>query len=307
MGNFFEDVGRAISKAAEQGEDVAKHVVKQLWENPEIVALGPAGLAFTAARNLREGRSLFGRRGDRPHTTRQPPPMPGGAYGPGRLAGLLGVAMGQGKTIAGTQPYSVTSYFGMASATAITENGNIASMFATANCTAFSVDDTFPWPFQSYRMRWNYTSILGILTTTAATILASVGDPAWIATLHAVFSNATEIARVALNNLGLQITLLGAQGFVATTGQAYGVTIETTPGVLWPVYYEKNGTYTMQVRSDHPVGTSFHPLQLSCQLDGWVINDPNILNSGESQIQATIDELLDASYLDGNELSIRRK
>ena len=44
--------------------------------------------------------------------------MPGGSYGPGKLAGLLAEAMAKGKTIAGTQPYAVTSYFGAPSATA---------------------------------------------------------------------------------------------------------------------------------------------------------------------------------------------
>ena len=305
MPSFFEDVGRALGKAAEQGEDVVKHVFRQVLENPELIALGPAGALVAGARNIAQGRTLFGRRGDRPHRTGHAPPMPGDSYGPGKLVGLLGAAMAQGKTIAGTQPYAVTSYAGLASATAITEDGNIASMFATANCTAFSVDNTFPWPFQSYRMRWNYTSILGLLTTTAVATAASPGDPAWIATLHAVFSNATEIARIALNNLGIAVSLIGAQGYVATAAQAYGLTVESNPGVLWPVYYEKNGTYTMQVRSDHPIGVAFHPFQLSTQLDGWVINDPNILQNGEAQIQATIDDLLDAGY-GGNAVAIRQ-
>ena len=301
---FFDNAVKAVQDAAGQGEDVLKHVLKQVIDSPEILT-GPVGLAYLGGRNLAQGRSLFGRHGDRPHTTRNAPPMPSPAYGVGKLSGLLATAMAQGKTVAGTQPYSVTSYAGLASATTvITENGNIASMFGTANCTAFAVDDTFPWPFQSYRMRWNYTSVLGILTTSQVATAASTGDPAWIATLHAVFSNATEIARVALNNLGLQVALIGAQGFVATTAQAFGVIVANNPGVLWPVYYEKNGTYTMQVRSDQPIGTSFHPFQISTQLDGWVINDPNILNTGEQQIQATIDELLNAGY-GSNTVSIR--
>ena len=296
MGPIFQNAAKALSDAAEQGEEVAKHVFSQVLSHPELAVLGPVGLGIAAYQNVKRGRDLFGRKGDRPHKTGHAPPMPLGTYGPGKLSGLLGAAMAQGKTIAGTQPYSVTSYFGAASATAITKNTDIASMFATANTPAFSVADTFPWPFQSYRMRWNYTSITGILTTTNAATAASPGDPAWVATLHAVFSNATEIARVALNNLGLQVSFVGAQGFVATTAAAFLVTLETNPGVLWPVFYEKNGTYAMSVRTDHAIGTIFHPLQLSSQLDGWVINDYSVLSAGESQIQATIDELLGAGY-----------
>ena len=303
---FFQDFGDAISKAAGQGEDVVKHVFKQLADHPEIVALGPVGLGAVGYQNLKSGRSLFGRKGDRPHKTGQVPQMPGGSYGPGRLSGLLAAAMGQGKTIAGTQPYAVTSYYGAASATAITKNTDIADMFASANTPAFSVSDTFPWPFQSYRMRWSYTSIAGILTTTNAATAASVGDPAWVATLHAVFTNATEIARVALNNLGLKQYFTSAQGWVATTLAGFGVSVETQPGVLWPVFYEKNGTYAMSIRTDHAIGTVFSPYQVSCQLDGWVINDPTIMDTGESQVQATIDELMEAGY-GNNTISIRSR
>lgn len=305
MASFFQNLGRALTDAANEGEDVVKHVFKQIADHPEVLALGlgPIGLAGAGAYKL--GKNLFGRKGDRPHRTGQPPTMPGGAYGPGKLAGLLAGAMAQGKTIAGTQPYAVTSYVGLASATAVVKNVDIADMFATANTPAFSTSDTFPWPFQSYRMRWNYTSILGILTTSQAATAASPGDPAWVATLHAVFSNATEIARVALNNLGLKQFYVGAQGFVATTAAAFGITIETQPGVLWPVYYEKNGTYVMSVRTDHAL-TGFHPFQISCQLDGWVINDPSILDTGESQIQATLDELLESGY-GNNTVSIRSR
>lgn len=302
----FQNIGKAITDAVDQGEDVAKHVFKQLLEHPEVVALGPIGLAGVGLNNLRQGRNLFGRRGDRPNKTLPPPAMPGGAYGPGKLAGLLAGAMAQGKTIAGTQPYAVTSYYGAASATAVVKNVDIADMFASANTPAFTVSDTFPWPFQSYRMRWNYTSIAGILTTTNAATAASPGDPTWVATLHAVFSNATEIARVALNNLGLKQYYTTAQGWVATTLAGFGVSIETQPGVLWPVFYEKNGTYVMSIRTDHAIGTVFSPYQVSCQLDGWVINDPTILDSGESQIQSTLDELLESGY-GNNTVSIRAR
>lgn len=302
---FFQDAGRAIAKAADQGEDVVKHVFKQVLENPELAILGPVGLGVAGLKNLSEGRNLFGRAGSRPHRTAPAPPMPsGGVYGPGKLSGLLAEAMARGKTIAGTQPYSVTSYFGAASATAVTKNTDIADMFASANTPAFGTSNTFPWSFQSYRMRWNYTSILGLLTTTQAATAASPGDPTWVATLYAVFSNATEIARVALNNLGLKQFYVGAQGFVATTAQAFGVTVETQPGVLWPVFYDKTGTYAMSFRSQHAIGTVFAPYQVSSEIDGWVINDTQVLQSGANQIQATLDELMDSGY-GANQVSIK--
>ena len=305
MGNIFQNIGAAITKAANQGEDVAKNVFKQILENPELAILGPVGLGVAGLKNLSEGRNLFGRAGSRPHRTGQAPPMPsGGVYGPGKLSGLLAEAMSRGKTIAGTQPYSVTSYFGAASATGVTKNTDIADMFASANTPAFSVSDTFPWSFQSYRMRWNYTSVLGILTTTNAATAASPGDPTWVATLYAVFSNATEIARVALNNLGLKQFYVGAQGFVATTAAAFGVTVETQPGVLWPVFYDKTGTYAMSFRTQHAIGTTFHPYQISSEIDGWVINDTQVLQSGANQIQATLDELMDSGY-GANQVSIK--
>lgn len=305
MANIFQNIGKAIADAAEQGEDVAKHVFKQVLEHPEVLALGPIGLGLAAGKNLMGGRSLFGERVPS-HRTGSAPPMPGSAYGPGKLSGLLQAALLSGKTIAGTQPYTVTSYYGAASATAVVKNTDIADMFASANCTAFTVADTFPWPYQSYRMRWSYTSVIGILTTTAAATAASVADPAWISTLHAVFSNATEIARVALNSLGLRISLIAAQGNVATAVAATGVVLDTQPGVLWPVYYEKNGSYVMSVRSDHAIGTCFSPYQISMQLDGWVINDPSLLDADGSQIQQTIDSLMRGGGGYGNSVAVPR-
>lgn len=288
MAGFFDNVGRAISDAAAQGEDVAKHVFRQILSHPEVVALGPIGLAYDAAQNLGRGRSMFGE-GPAGH-----PAIPSSLGGTGKLAGLLHVAQRVGKTVAGTQPYAVTSYFGLASGSAITKNADIADMFSTANCTAFTTADTFPWPFQSYRMRWTYSAPAGVVVTTAAGTAAQVTDPAWVSTLHAVFSNATEIARVALNNLGLRMNFSG-QYFVSTIAATSGEIIDAQPGVLWPVYYEKNGAYVMSVRSDHAIGTTQAALQFSTQLDGWVINDPTILEADSSQVQATIDRLMQES------------
>lgn len=298
---FLQDVGNAIGEAAKQGEDVVKHVITQVMQHPDVIALGPAGLGLEAIKNLATGRNFFGGGGG-PGPT---PPMPSSTYGSGRLAGLLGAALQQGKTIAGTQPYTVTSYFGAASASAIVKNADIADMFATANCTAFTSNDTFPWPFQSYRMRWTYSSGLGLAVTTAAATAAQVMDPTWIATLHAVFSNATEIARVALNNLGLRTSLIGVAGAVATTITAFGFEIETQPGVLWPVYYEKNGSYVMSIRSDHAIGTVQQAYQISMQLDGWVINDPTLVDADSSQIQATLDMLMQGRT--GNNVAVLGK
>lgn len=286
MAGFFQNVARAISDAAEQGEEVAKHVVRQVLQHPEVIALGPIGLAYDAAQNLGRGRGLFGDGGPTGH-----PPIPASLGGTGKLAGLLHSAQRVGKTVAGTQPYAVTSYFGLASASAIVKNTDIADMFATANCTAFTQADTFPWPFQSYRMRWTYSAPAGLAVTSAVGTAAQVTDPAWAGTLHAVFSNATEIARVALNNLGLRMNFSG-QYFVSTIAATSGEIIDAQPGVLWPVYYEKNGAYVMSVRSDHAIGTTQAACQISCQLDGWVINDPTILDADSSQVQATIDRLM---------------
>lgn len=300
MAGFFQSIGNAIGEAASQGEDVVKHVIGQVMQHPDVIALGPVGLAYEGIKNLASGRGVFG--GGHPGPT---PPMPGSAYGSGRLAGLLSAALQQGKTIAGTQPYTVTSYFGAASASAIVKNVDICDMFATANCSAFTSNDTFPWPFQSYRMRWTYSSGLGLAVTTAAGTAAQVMDPAWIAGLHAVFSNATEIARVALNNLGLRTSLIGVAGAVATTITAFGFEIDTQAGVLWPVYYEKNGSYVMSVRSDQAIGTVQQAYQLSTQLDGWVINDPTLVDADSSQIQATLDMLMQGRT--GNNIAVLGK
>ena len=278
----------AIRDAAGQGEDVLKHVVNQVLGSAAINPLGiGAGGPQSAFNRLSHGQ-LFGE----PHGAPAQAPMPGVSYGPGKLMGLLGAALANGKTIAGTQPYTVTSYFGIASASAVAKNTDIADMFASANCTAFKSDDTFPWPFQSYRMRWSYSSGCGLNTVSAVGTLAQVSDPAWVATLHAVFSNATEIARVALNNLGLRTSFMGfANTAVVTQVGSFAMEIDTQPGVLWPVYYEKTGSYQMSVRSDH-VATTVVPFQLSMQLDGWVINDPTLIDANESQIQNTLDGLL---------------
>ena len=290
----------AIRDAAGAGEDVLKHVVNQVLGSAAINPLGiGAGGPQSAFNRLSHGQ-LFGEPAAAPSAV----PMPGSSYGPGKLMGLLGAALANGKTIAGTQPYTVTSYFGLASAGTVAKNVDIADMFASAQCTAFKTDDTFPWPFQSYRMRWTYTSFLGLSSTTAVGTGAQVSDPCWIATLHAVFSNATEIARVALNNLGLRTTLIGSSLAQSTAVAQFGVEVETQPGVLWPVYYEKTGSYVMSVRSDH-VLTAAYPFQISMQLDGWVINDPTLVDANESQIQNTLDGLLkNYGYGGSNSVSV---
>ena len=297
--DFFTQAFNAIKEGAGQGEDVLKHVVGQVLGSAAINPLGiGAGGPQSAFNRLAKGE-LFGAPAGAPAI----PAMPSSAYGPGSLNSLLQAALLNGKTIAGTQPYAVTSYFGAASATAVVKNTDIADMFATAQCTAFTSNDTFPWPFQSYRMRWTYSSSLGLNVVSGAATAAQVSDPSWIATLHAVFSNATEIARVALNNLGLRTSLIGVSGAIATTITSFGFEIDTQPGVLWPVYYEKNGSYVMSVRSDHAIGVVATAYQLSMQLDGWVINDPTLTDADASQIQATLDKLM-RGEVRGNSLSV---
>lgn len=289
--NFFKRVAKAIDDAADQGEDVAKHVFKQLLENPELAVLGPIGLGIGAVQNLARGRNVFG--GGGVGGAHRQPPLPGSVGGTGKLAGLLHTALGAGKTIAGTQPYTVTSFAGIASGTAVTENGDITDMFGSAQCTAFTTNDTFPWPFQSYRMRWSISTLGG--QTVAGGAVAQTGDPTWINTLHAVFSNATEIARIGLTNLGLRTHLLPIYN-AATVGVSDAFySTDAQPGVLWPVYYEKNGSYAMIVRTDHPCTTTAG-IQISMQLDGWVINDPTLINAGYQQIQATADALMQGSF-----------
>lgn len=297
--DFFTQAFNAVKDGASQGEDVLKHVLGQVLGSAAINPLGiGAGGPQSAFNRLAKGE-LFGAPAGAPAI----PAMPSSAYGPGSLNSLLQMALLNGKTIAGTQPYAVTSYFGAASATAVVKNTDIADFFATAQCTAFTSNDTFPWPFQSYRMRWTYSSSLGLSVVSGAGTAAQVSDPSWIATLHAVFSNATEIARVALNNLGLRTSLIGVSGAIATTITAFGFEIDTQPGVLWPVYYEKNGSYVMSVRSDHAIGTVTTAYQMSMQLDGWVINDPTLTDADASQIQATLDKLM-RGEVRGNSLSV---
>jgi hypothetical protein len=291
---LFQDIGKALSDAAQQGEDVAKHVFQQIVQHPDVLIPG-VGLAFEGIKNLTTGKGLFGAGGGIMGVGGGPsnqPPIPPVLGGSGVLAGLLSAALQAGKTIAGTQPYTVTSLLGVPSAAAIVKNTDIGDMFSTANCTAFTSNDTFPWPFQSYRMRWTFSTVGGIpIAGGAGAGLTAVTDPAWIATLHAVFSNATEIARVALNNLGLR-TSLSSPYAVSTVSFGVGYEIDTQPGVLWPVYYEKNGSYVMSVRTDHAIGTVAAGFTISTQLDGWVINDPTLTDADTSQIQATLDALM---------------
>lgn len=283
--DFLQSAFAAIKEAAGQGEDVLKHVVGQVVGSAALNPLGiGAGGPQSAFNRLSRGE-LFGA-----PAGAAPPPMPTSAYGPSSISGLLRIAQEAGKTVAGTQPYTVTSYVGLASATVIAKNADIADMFTSANTPAFTVSDSFPWSFQSSRMRWTYSAIAGQSVVSNGTVSANTGDPAWIATLHAVFSGATELARVSLNNLGLRTTLNTVALYVATTGTAAILELDTQPGVAWPVFYDRTGVYAMSVRTDHAT-TAATAFQLSCQLDGWVINDANILNN-EAAIQSTIDDLV---------------
>lgn len=278
-----------IGKSAGLGGDSLK-LLEQVEEHPEyLAAIGPAGAAAAGINALFPGMSLkrpgFGigealmhplGRGNK---FLKPAARPSG-YGPSKMFPVASVAAGLGTTLQGIQPFSVAGYYELVASSNVTKNVNIVDMFTAAVTPAFSVDNTFPWPFQAYAVRWAIVS---------APQAAGKEDLAWQETIHVCFSVATEIARVNIEALGLRTYVNGL-----TTSGAAVMALDEQPSSAWAVYYEKNGTYSMSLRSDTAVTGTNANLAVAYAMDGWVINDTSLDGMESGQIIGQIEGLLRA-------------
>lgn len=276
-----------IGKKLGLGGDSIK-LLETVEEHPEyLAALGGGGLAAAGVNALFPGMSLnrpgFGigealmhplGRGNK---FLKPAARPAG-YGPSKMFPVASVAAGLGTTLQGIQPFSVAGYYELVASSNVTKNVNIVDMFAASVTPAFSNDNTFPWPFQAYAMRWAIVS---------APQAAGKEDLAWQETIHVVFSVATEIARVNIEALGLRCYVNGL-----TSSGAAAMAIDEQPSSAWAVYYEKNGTYSMSLRSDTALSSTNANLAVAYAMDGWVINDTSLDDMESNQIIAQIEGLL---------------
>jgi hypothetical protein len=275
------------------GHSVGKNVEKTLEDlekHPEDF-LTYGGTAV--ARNLTKGRGIFGGKGGGIRNPFNRPSRPA-AHATHPLRDLLMTADDVGASVPGAQPFTIPSkrIVAAGSTFAGTVGGNqgtlVADMWTAAATPDFQTNYTFPWPFISKRMRW---------TMQAEPVDASVddADSAWLEGLHVIFSIATEISRTSLDLLGRRVMFNApAVGAASSAGAFQAPDVE---GVEWDVYYEKNGTYKMQVYTSLPIanaGTT-KAIAFSSVLDGWIIQSPNLLNMNVGQIQNNIADLLGGS------------
>jgi hypothetical protein len=285
MGNILkhlESQGHVLS-------DAAKRTILDMEQHPEdFLTYG----ATAAARNLNKGRGLFGARkggnsGDRGYLKPSRP----AAHATHPIRDLFMAADEVGAAIPGAQPFSLPSKAVVAAGSVFAgaAGGNqgtiVADMWTAANTPDFQANYTFPWPFISKRLRW---------TISAEPVDASANDAdaAWLEGLHVIFSVATEISRTSMNLLGTRVSYNAPAVGAASSATAYQS--ETVDGVEWDVYYEKNGTYKMQVYTSIAIaaGGTTKALAFSSVLDGWVVQNPALLGMNTQQVQENIAALL---------------
>jgi len=283
MGGFGTALSDLAKKAGIGGTTL--QTIQTLEQHPEYLALGAALPAAAGLNALFPGMAL-----DRPgmgivqaishpfgrgNSLIKPPVQIGS---PGPVFAPAAIAQGLGTQYQGVQPFSTAGYFELAASSNVTAKAAIFDGFATAVNPDLTAADTFPWPFQAYAMRW-------LLVTQPQA--AGKEDLAWQETLHVVFSVATEIARINLESLGLRTAVVG----ITTSGAAANM-IEKQPPCAWTVFYEKNGTYVMQVMTSVGVTGTSGNMSWGYALDGWVINDTVGGNMGTPAIISAVEGLL---------------
>lgn len=186
-----------------------------------------------------------------------------------------------GEVIPGAQPYAFAGVKIIPAGTVIAGQTAgagtptvIADFFGTAMSTQFTTSYQFPNPFQASRMRF---------TVTSDSPTGAVDDSAWQETLQVTFLNQTEIARASFNSFGLRTTLSDGTGTAVT---------EEQKGVAWPVFYQKNTNYIMQLISNSGITTTL-AFAVAYALDGWTIQG-GLNNMNPAQIQQAVADRIGA-------------
>lgn len=260
--------------------------IEELEKHPEALG-GVAGLAAGYAINkMNPGMSLrtpLGRLGDRfagrGRGKVHPPALPGnlGKSVSPDLALLISAMESTGRSVEGLQPWHVSGYKVIASGSVIAASADITDLFSSANTKAFSSDDTFPWTFLSRRFRCAIAS---------EPVNPGTEDGAWQRQLCLKFTVATEVGRISLAAMGCEKIIESP-----SNGSGGGSSSQqfANPGVNFPVIFEKNGTYKMELRTDFGI-TLDKDVSFSYQMDGWVVQNPSVL--GQEAIIAALADLV---------------
>lgn len=260
--------------------------IEELEKHPEALAAGAAGVGALALSRMNPGMSMrtpLGRLGDRfsgrGRGKVHPPPIPkqlGRSVSP-NLADLISAMESTGRSVEGLQPWHVSGYKVVASGSVIAASADIVDLFASAQTKAFTSDDTFPWTFLARRFRCALAS---------EPVNPGTEDGAWSRQLSLRFVVATEIGRISIDAMGVDRI---KESPLAGSGGATANQYAATPGVNFPVIFEKNGTYQMFLRTDFGI-TLDKDIAFSYQMDGWVVQNPSAL--GEESIIASLADLL---------------
>lgn len=186
-----------------------------------------------------------------------------------------------GEVIPGAQPYAFAGVAIVPAGTVITgqtagagQPSIIADFLANSVSKQFTTSYQFPNPFQASRLRF---------AMAGEAPAGAVDDSGWQETLQVTFLNQTEIARASLNSFGLRTTQSDGSGTAITNEQ---------PGVAWPVFYQKNTNYIMQLISNTGVTTTL-AFSVAYVMDGWTIQG-GLNNMEPGAVQKAVAEKIGA-------------
>lgn len=251
----------------------AKDVVKEVEEHPADLLAGPAGLAIAYGQSRGGLRGIEGALGIRQRSgvgKKSPPSLP--KHKPSAAPLLLA---------AGATPYTFTGYTQIAASTAVVAKTKIADMFTSAITPQFNANNKFPNTFHAYRMRWS----VGLATAAPTTSKESIQ---WARSLYVVFKNQTEVARVSLEELGVDFASTAS---LTTSGGAQAFWFDANAGIPWNVVYDSNASYAMEVTSDFAIASTAAIIEFQYSLDGVLYQGTDV---NEEEVAAAIVEMLAA-------------
>lgn len=258
--------------------------IEELEKHPEAALVPAAGLAALGVNELFPGMGVhrpglgIGSALTHPLGRGMGRPSGFGKTVSPQLQTLIAAMDATGQTVEGLQPWHVSGYVNVASASAIAASADIADMFATAQTRAFSAADTFPWTFLCKRFR---------CALNTEPVDGAAEDGAWARQLCLRFVVATEVGRISLDAFGADRIIQSPSNAPSSSGTANQ--IWSNPGVPFPVIFEKNGTYQMFLHTDFPITTT-KPFSFSYQMDGWVVQNTSALS--EAGIVNSLGSLL---------------